>query len=141
MSFKALPLDMISVPNYYGLSKDGMWVVTNQNQQTLWMALEISDSLGDRPYVPANGATLTWTFQRADLLSVNMGSLVNTNQTLIKNATPNAANRSLWSVALTQLDSQVALSGTIKFTLLESGVPTVWLQNWVVKKLMTDPGC
>ncbi len=144
MSFLSIPLDMISAPNYYAPAANGMWVLTNPNQQTLWFSLTLNDSLGQRPYTPGNGATLNLTFQRADLINlspINNGTLINTIQTLVKPATAFTANRTLWSVSLNAQDINTALSGTVKFTLTDSGNVTTWLQNWLIKKMQTDPGC
>lgn len=142
MTFKATPVDMISAPNYYGATVDGQWLFTSANAQTIWFTLSIVDALGTRPYTPAMGATLTLTFQRSDLIAVNVqGNLTNTIQNVVKTATAFAGNRTLWSVAMTSQDIAKSLSGTVKFNFKESGVETEFVQNWLVKKTLTAPGC
>ena len=140
--FKISPIEMISAPNYWSVNKDKTWVIVSPNQQALWLLLNISDAMGDRPYTSAVNATLTVTFQRADAITRVFPStqLTNIPQSVVKAATANAQNRSLWTIALTSQDVQTLTSGTVKFDLTENGNTTTWLENWMVKKMLTDPG-
>lgn len=141
MSFKIIPLDMISAPNTYAPLADGLWVLNSSNAQTLWFRIDVVDSLGQRPYVTASGSTLKLTFQRADLLSLsNQGNLINTPQNVEKIGAANSLNRSIYSVSMTSQDVQKAVSGTVKFELTEGSTVNTWVQNWMVKKTSTSPG-
>jgi len=138
--FKAIPLDMISAPNTYAPLAAGLWDVISPNAQSLWFQLQIVDSLGARGYFAATGATLTATFRRMDLLSSVNGSINQTNRDVVKTITFNAQNKSLAQISMTQADIQNIVSGGILFTLTESGNTTRWIQDWMVKKKLTDPG-
>lgn len=141
MTFKVIPIDMISAPNYWAPLAEKMWTITSPNAQVLWFSLCVDDALGLRPYSPAAGATIVATFQRSDLISVGTrGTLVNTVQNVTKNGTFNAQARNICSLSLTPLDAAAVASGSIKLDFTESGVTTTWLQNWAIKKLLTDPG-
>lgn len=145
MSFKVTPLDMITAPNYWAAMKNGRWDVIDPNAVTLWFQLGVSDALGDRRYVSAAGAVMEVTFQRADLIQTGSGGLLpvkltNTAQSVVKTATPHALDRSLYSMALTALDIQTVVAGTVKFKLTESGVVTTWVQNYLLTKSLTAPG-
>jgi len=140
-TFTAQPVDMISVPNYYAQINNG-WTLVSPNQTTLWFLLEINDSLGIRPYFAAPLSLLQLTFQRQDLLSINVTSpsLTQTVQTITKTATVNAQNPSLWNITLLSQDIQNIRSGTILFSLTESSIQTQWAQPWMVARKLTDPG-
>jgi hypothetical protein len=139
MAFKAVPLDMISSPNFYS-ELDGAWKITSPNQQTLWFQLNIIDSLGQRRYIAAAGATLTALFRRMDLITSQSGKLNQQTQNITKTVTFNTSDRSLCSIVLTQQDVQNIVSGGIVFTLVESGTTTQWIEQWIVSKNLTGPG-
>jgi hypothetical protein len=148
MSFKAVPLDMISAPNFFSPLADNRWVITSPNAQTLWLQLSISDSLGDRRYIPANGSVLEATFHRSDLLSIPMttpfvtsGLLNSTARSIVKICAANANDKSLYSIAMSSADIQGIVSGATKFKLTESTVVTEWLFDWSIVKKLTSPGC
>lgn len=139
MVFKAIPIDMISAPNIYS-ELDGGWKIISPNQQTLWFQLNIVDSLGQRRYIPASGATLTALFRRMDLITSDFGRLNQQSQNVTKTITFNSSDRSLCSMVLTQQDVQNIVSGGILFTLVESGTTTQWIEQWIVSKNLTGPG-
>lgn len=140
MGFKAVPLDMISAPNYFAPLAEPRWTIIDPNAVTLWFQLQVSDTLGDRRYMVAGGATMQVTFQRADQISTTQGLLTNTSQSVVLSATPHANDRSLFSMALTSQQVQTIVSGTVKFKLTESGLDTTWVQDHMLKKMLTNPG-
>jgi len=139
-TFKAVPLDMISAPNYWAPFADGRWTVTDPNATTLWLQLQISDALGSRRYMVATGGTLSVIFQRADSFTTNQGVLSQTSQGISVSGAVNANDRSLFSVALTQQQVQGIVSGTVKFSLTEGSSTTTWVQDYLLSKSLTRPG-
>lgn len=141
MAFKVVPIDMFAAPNAWAPIKDGVWTITDPNATTLWLGLNVVDSLGQRPYASAVGATLTVVFRRADLVEQDaQRRLARTTQDLTKSFTFNAQNRAVASVALTLQDVGIITSGAGFFTLVEGGTTTKWVQDWLVKKQLTSPG-
>lgn len=138
--FKAVPLDMINAPNTFAPLTGNIWTIINPNAQTLWFQLQISDSLGDRRYIPAVGATLTATFRRMDIISSINGSINQTNRDVVKTITFNASDKSLCQIAMTPTDITNIVSGGILFTLTESGQVTRWVQDWIVSKKLIELG-
>ncbi|MEM4379317.1 MAG: hypothetical protein QXL01_01340 [Thermoplasmatales archaeon] len=138
--FKAIPLDMISAPNSYSVLPGGIWEVTSPNAQTLWFQLQIIDSLGARRYVAASGATITATFRRMDLISSLNGSINQTNRDVVKTAVFHANDRSLLSISMTSQDIQNIVSGGVLFSFTEGANTSKWIQDWLLKKKLTDPG-
>jgi hypothetical protein len=142
-TFKVVPIDMISAPNYWAPLTEARWTITDPNAVTLSLQLEISDSLGERRYILATGGTLTAIFQRADAYSSSnspAGSLVQTSQTISISCVVNANDRSLFTLPMTQQQVQGVVSGTVKFSMVESGVTTIWNQNYLLVKKLTGPG-
>lgn len=143
MTFKAVPIEMISAPNFYSVLPNSRWEVTSPNAQALWFQLYVVDGMGSRPYVPATGSTMTVTFQRADLITLSGGpptSLVNTGRNVVKTALIDSNNRSLMKLDMTTQNIQDIVSGTIKCVLTEGSTSTTFLSNWAVYKKLTDPG-
>lgn len=140
MTFKAVPLDMISAPNYFAPLAEPRWTILDPNAVTLWFQLYIEDTLGTRRYITASGATMTVAFQRADAFALSQNQLTQTAQGLSLPATAHANDRSLFSLALTSQSVQTIVSGTVKFTLVESSVTTTWVQNHALSKKLTAPG-
>jgi hypothetical protein len=135
MTIKIAALDMISAPNYYSYVSDNKWSVKSGNSVTLYGQLFIVDSLSERRYIPAAGATLQATFLRSDTPGTN------TSRTLNKMATLNASDRSLFSLALSSSEVDGIVSGGITFTLNEgSSAITVWVMDWGIKKTNTSSG-
>jgi hypothetical protein len=144
-TYKIIPLEMISAPNYFSALPNNRWTVTGGNPATLWFQLQISDNLGDRRYIPAVGATLEVTFQRSDSVSMGFNTsyptqLSTTPQSIIKPATFNASDRSLGSFVLTPVDASNIVSGSLLFKFTESGVVNQWVQNWSIYKKLVTPG-
>ena len=133
---------MINDPNVFAVLPDDRWVITSPNAQTLWMSLEQEDSLGQRRYVPAVGATLDVIFQRRDAMTQSGGrlKLTNTPQTVTKTATVSPNDGSQYSFNLTNSDIEAILGGTVKFKLTEGANTTEWVQNWALKKNLTTSG-
>lgn len=140
MAFKAVPIDMITAPNYFAPLSESRWTIIDPNAVTLWFQLQIEDSLGTRRYMVASGATMTVAFQRADSFTLSQNALAQAAQGLSLPATANANDRSLFSLALTSQSVQTIVSGTVKFTLVESGVTTAWTQNHFLSKKLTAQG-
>ena len=144
-NFKVQPIEVIAAPNFYAPLVDNRWEITNPNAQTLWFQLQISDSLGTRRYMLASGGTLEVTFQRSDLIAAGgltgfPSQITNTARSVIKTAVPHANDRSLFSIAMTTQDIQGIVTGSTKYKMVESGVETVWLFDWSVRKKLTNPG-
>lgn len=141
--FKAVPIDMISAPNFYSVLPSNRWEIVSPNAQSLWFQLYIVDGLGSRPYVPASGSSMTVTFQRADLISLTNTpppTLTNTSKNVVKTAIIDPNNRSLMRIDMTSQNIQDIVSGTAKFVLTEGATSTTFLANWSVFKKLTDPG-
>ena len=141
--FQAIPLDVITAPNFWTELPDNRWVITDPNAQALWFHLHIEDSLGSRSYIPAAGSTMSVIFQRADAFAVDgirLNRLQHETQTVTKAGVVNADDRSLWSISMTSADITGVVSGTVKFELTESGTTTTWIQNYFLKKTMTEAG-
>lgn len=142
MDFKAVPISMISTPNtFVELTK---WEITDQGApQTLWFRLDQIDAISQRRYVPAVGSSFAIIFQRADqfqLDGVRLNKLQSQTQTVQKVGNPDANDRSLVQINMTAADIKMAMSGTVKFALTESGVTYTWNQNFLFRKLLTDAG-
>ena len=134
---------MISAPNFYSALLDQRWQITDPNAQTLWLQLSIDDNMGFRRYVPAAGSLLSVIFQRADAFALGgapYNRLQSESRTITKTASANSDDRSLWSISLTTADVMGIIGGTVKFTLTESGAETTFVQNYFLKKNLTDPG-
>jgi hypothetical protein len=140
-TYIAVPLDMIQAPNNFAVLESGMFSVIQPNATTLWFILQVSDSLGQRRYIPPTGSVLTVQFMRANQFTGSFQQPTEVVQTVSKTATAHADDKSLFSVALTSQDVSTIKSGTVKFSLLSGGVTTAWHQNYALKKTLTDPGC
>lgn len=139
--FIAIPIEMISAPNYYAVLKPAHWTVMHSNAITLWFRLEISDSVGQRPYIPSSGSIMKVEFQRADLYGTDSQRLLtSTAQSIEKTANMNSDNRSLMSVNITASDSEKIVGGTVKFTLTEGSQTSTWVFNYAIKKEKTEAG-
>jgi hypothetical protein len=143
MALKAVPIDMITAPNFYSVLPNNRWEIVSPNAQALWFQLCIVDAMGQRPYVPAVGSSMVVTFQRADLISLTNTpppTLTNTSRNVVKTALIDSNNRSLMKLDMTTQNIQDIVSGTAKFTLTEGSNTTVFLANWSVYKKLTEPG-
>jgi hypothetical protein len=140
MSYKAVPIDMISAPNFYAEFGDGMWVIAGTSAVTLWLQLNIVDALGERRFITGNSAVLQAIFQRSDLFAQQNNQLTQTPRSLTKTATAHAQDKSLFSIALTSQDVQTIVGGSIKFTLTDTSINDTWIQDWIVQKKLIDPG-
>jgi hypothetical protein len=134
--FKVVPINMVLAPNHWVPSKDAFWTVTGGQAIDLWGELVISDSLGDRPYVPASGASLTATFQRGDFI----GSTTNKMLTVTKPCQLDTSFRALFKIQVSAQDATNIISGTVIFDLTEGGSSSRWTASWLVKKLNTSAG-
>jgi len=142
MTLKAVPIEMLSAPNFYSALPNGRWEITSPNAQDLWFQLWVVDSMGSRPYVPAIGSSMSVTFQRSDLIALQgvPSQLTNSSQSVVKTAMIDSNNRSLMKLVMTSQNIQDIVSGTTKFTLTEGAVTTTFLANWSVFKKLTNPG-
>lgn len=141
MAYQLLALDMFQAPNNYAPTPGGTFNLTEPNAQTLWFQLQVSDSLGVRRFIPPNGTSLTLEFQRANKFVGTNRAPQESAQTVLKTATPNTDDRSLFSVALTTQDVTQIRSGTLKVNITTAGVTTSFVDNFAVRKKLTDPGC
>lgn len=144
--FQIVPINMITTPNFYTVSKDSFWTVTANVATTLWAQLQVSDDLGVRPYTPANGATLQVIFPRGDNIGYNtqvtlgVPASVPPTITVTKNAAVDNTNGSLFQIGLSNTDATNIISGSIFISFAESGKTYKWNQNFFVKKLNTGNG-
>jgi hypothetical protein len=145
MSFKDVPISIISAPNYYSILPNNRWEVISPNAQNLSFQLRIVDGLGERPYVPASGSLMTVTFQRSNLIALSTvptlpSNLTYTPRDVVKTPSQDPNNGSLYTIAMTTQDVTGIVSGSTLFTLVESGQSTTWLFDWSVFKKLTSPG-
>lgn len=143
MSYVAKPIQVISAPNYYKELSDGRWEIIDPNTQTLSFQVCIDDELGLRRFIPAAGSTFSVIFQRLatfETQTLLRGGLKYEDNTVTKTATVNSDDRSLWTITLTQADVQAIRSGTVKFVLTQSSVDSTWVQNYFIKKNLTEAG-
>lgn len=126
-NFQIIAIDMIDSPNYF---KETAWQTTPGNPIRLYFQLQVKDSLGERRYMPASGSTVKVDFQRARSLS----ALNPTSQTVQKSAVQIPEDKSIFYVDLTSADTQAIITGTVKVTFVESGVTSIFLQNYFVTR-------
>lgn len=141
--FSAIPIDMISEPNVFAPLPNSEWVLTNPNAQSLWFTLSKSDTLSTRRYIPTAGSSLVVIFQRRDDVQINgirRNRLESTSQSVTKTAVVSTDDKSMYKIDLTTTDVQTILSGTVKFTLTEDSADNTWVQNWAIRKNLTDAG-
>lgn len=126
-------LDMVKTPNYFKFSNN--WEVISNNAVDLYCMIYISDQLGERRYISEEGdeAVLTVTFPR----KLTQGNI---NNSIIKTATQDALDLSLFKISLTSTEAKNLISGTVFFSLLEDTTTTTWNQNYFVKKINTGNG-
>jgi len=136
MILQVVPINMISVPNFWSISKDKFWQVTGGQAVDLWGMLTVVDSLGTRPYVPALGSSLQMLFQRGDYI----GTVNNLNLSVTKTGAMDSNFRALVKFSLVAQEATNVTSGTVVFTLTEGVVVNKWGQNWGLKKLNTTAG-
>ncbi len=142
MNLVATPIEMISDPNFYSIIEDGYWTLIGSNAQTLWLRVDIKDSLGQRPYMISNTDTLKVEFLRADQFSTpnNRSRLQSTAKSVEKPCLASATNRSLYKIILTSNDVGAIMSGSARFTITSGGSSNTWVMNYAVVKKLTDPG-
>ena len=141
-TFTLQPIDVVTAPNYYSFSASNTFALVDPNATTLNFLLMINDALGTRPYFPAMNATLTLTFGRMNQFTNGRVNPIETSQSIIKPATRNVTNGSMYSVKLTTQDVQNIRSGSLQFTLIDNGTTTISNENWkVTKTLANTPGC
>ena len=143
MSYKVVPLDMISAPNFYSPIHGGVWTITSPNATTLWLQLQIVDSLGERRFISGAGAVLQATFQRADLFGqagTQLTQFTQTPRSITKTAVAHVSDKSIFNIALTSQDVQGLTGQTVKFSYVDGAINEVWVQNWAVSKKTTDAG-
>ena len=143
MRFNIIPVEIIQSPNYYSVLPDKNWVLYDESSTSLSFILNISDSLGDRPYIIANTDTLSVEFPRADLLSiqpVTRGTLDATSRSVNKTCIVDSLNKSLFTIQLTSSDIQNIMSGSALFTLKYGQVTRTWTENYILIKKINDVG-
>jgi len=133
---KVSPVNMITPPNAWAKSSDNFWTITSAIAVDIWGIITISDTLGNRPYVPSVGSSLQASFQRGDYI----GSTTNMNISVTKTAVLDANFRALMKISLVSAEATNIISGTVVFTLTEGAVVKKWAQNWAIKKLNTSAG-
>ena len=135
MEYKVVAIEMISAPNSFAYKNPNEFHLIGGNAKDLWFQLNISDALGERRYIPTAPMTMKVIFQRGD--GVNFGQA---GTTISKTAVQDADDKSLFKVSVSAADSLGVTSGTVKFELTEVGVKTTWVQNWFLKRELTDGG-
>lgn len=133
---------MVSPPNHYAPLKNGRWELISANPTTLWFQLVISDSLGERRYIPNVSSSVELTFMRADSVTSNINfpyQLSVNSQNVVKTAIKNGSDSSLYSVVLTSADVSSIVSGSILVKLTEASVANSFMQNWAVIRKLTGP--
>ena len=135
MMLTLTPINLVQAPNHWMPLGTIHWTVTANVATSLWGLLQIQDSMGQRPYIPASGSTMTAVFQRGDM--IGGGGNV---QTTTKTAILNTNFRAIAEFQLTSQDATNITSGTVVFTLFEGGTEIKWAQNWACKKLNTTAG-
>lgn len=141
--YLAIPLQVVELPNFFQPLMDDRWIITSPNAQELYFQLSIQDGLGTRRFIPAAGATINVIFQRMDEFQstpTRFSQLESQTQTVTKPAVPNADDRSLWKISLNSDDVQKVRSGTVLFELSQSGTTTKFVQNYFLKRKLTNPG-
>jgi hypothetical protein len=133
MAFQAKAIDMVDSPNFF---KESLWETTPGNSTRLYFQLQIVDAMGERRYIPASGATMKAEFQRARSLS----AMNPVSQSIQKNAIAIPEDKSMFYIDLNTADTQAIISGTVRFTLVESGVTTVFVQNYFVTRKPVTAG-
>lgn len=143
MLFKILPVEIIQSPNYYSILPDGAWNVYDETSTVLGLLLQVSDSLGSRPYIVSSGDTLQAEFPRSDSLAIQSGTRGTVNSTsraVIKTCDVDSNNKSLFTISLTSVDISNIISGSMKFTFKYGTVTRTWLESYIVIKKINDVG-
>jgi hypothetical protein len=133
--FKVVALDMVAAPNTFAYAENNLWKVQQDGDAVLWGMLYVVDSLSERRYITDPSAILTITFFRSDLPGTD------TSRSVIKVATVNVQDASLFSISLSAQEVKTIMSGTVNFKLVEGTSTTSWNQNWAVKKTPVRTGC
>ena len=133
---KVVPINMITAPNFWSVSKETSWSITAGQATDLWGLLTVVDSLGTRPYVPALGSSLQALFQRGDYI----GSITNQQLSVTKTAVMDTNFRALVKFAIVAQEATNIVSGTVVFTLTEGAAVNKWGANWAIKKINTTAG-
>jgi hypothetical protein len=128
------PIEMISSPNFF--SEMVEWSVVASSSGSFWFQLKVKDNLSIRRWIPAAGASILVEFMRARAVAINQPS-----QTFSKTAVQDPQDKSLWRVDLTQQDTSLLISGTVRFILTEGSVVNVITQPYFVTKTMIGAGC
>lgn len=142
MEYVVVPIEMIQEPNHYSEIEDGFWTLRNNNAQTLWFRFDISDALGQRPYITSAGDTLKAEFLRADQFSVqdNFSRLQADSRSIEKTCVASSDNRSLYKIVLISENVAGIVSGSVRFTYTSGGIPNQWMFNYAIKRELTSPG-
>lgn len=136
MLLKMIPINLITAPNFWSVSKETFWSITSGQATELWGLLTIVDSLGTRPYVPALGSSLQALFQRGDYI----GSVSNQQLSVTKSAAMDVNFRAVMKFVIAAPEATNIVSGTAVFTLTEGATINKWGQNWSIKKINTSAG-
>lgn len=144
MPYYIQPLNMIQAPNYYSEIAEGKgFNIIDNNSTTIWFALKISDDLGNRRFIPATGSVLQVEFPRMPIHTTTTASTTPTKtpQSVIKNATQDANDKALYKIDLSATETQTIRAGTVKVTLTQGANVSTWVENYIVQKTLTKPGC
>lgn len=128
------PIEMISSPNFFSEAIE--WSVVASSTGSFWFQIKVKDNLSIRRWIPAAGASIKVEFMRARSVAINQPS-----QTFSKTAVQDLQDKSLWRVDLTQQDTSLLISGTVRFILTEGSVVNVITQPYFVTKTMIGAGC
>jgi hypothetical protein len=131
---KAQPIEMITAPNFFKLIPE--WSIIGGNSASIWFQLQVVDSLGTRRWLPATGALMKLEFMRARSTAVGQAT-----QTFQKTAAQDASDKSLFRVDLSAQDSQMIISGSVKFLLTEGANTTSFQEAFILKRTLVGAGC
>jgi hypothetical protein len=131
---KSQPIEMITSPNFFKIIPE--WNIIGGNSSSIWFQLQVVDSLGTRRWLPATGAVMKLEFMRARSTAVGQ-----TTQTFQKTAAQDAADKSMFRVDLSAADTQMIISGSVKFLLTEGAATTTFQESFILKRTLTGAGC
>lgn len=113
------------------------WEIPNGSNCTIHFVLVISDSLGERRFIPPTGSQVSLSFTRARPAVVGSQSIL-----ISKNAVAliPTSDKSLFQVDLTSNETSQIITGGVKLTILMLGAEYSYSLPHLVKKNMSSPG-
>lgn len=130
--FGIRPIEVFSINDFRIIEE---WSIPNGASKTISFILTKNDSLGERRYIPASGATVQIKFMRARAASSTAKAV-----TLTKSAIPKPEDRSMFDVSLTAQDTETIISGGVHVVVTESGSSNNFNVPYLIRKVYADPG-